>query len=122
MSIAGVNTPPGLPEPTDAQVAGWPVIQQGGDVLIAAPTGSGKTLAAFLAGIDRLIREAEAGTLPSTTQIVYVSPLKALGNDIQRNLESPLAEESTNLADPLWGKGFDLDYEAEVAARLGVGA
>ncbi|MGE0059154.1 MAG: DEAD/DEAH box helicase [Dehalococcoidia bacterium] len=78
--------------PTDAQAAGWPVIMRGGDVLIAAPTGSGKTLAAFLAGIDSLLRQAEAGTLTNETQIVYVSPLKALGNDIQRNLEAPLAE------------------------------
>jgi ATP-dependent helicase Lhr and Lhr-like helicase len=75
--------------PTDAQAAGWPAIRSGGDVLIAAPTGSGKTLAAFLAGIDALIRQPD---LPDTTSIVYVSPLKALGNDIQRNLEAPLAE------------------------------
>jgi ATP-dependent helicase Lhr and Lhr-like helicase len=79
--------------PTDAQAAGWPQIRSGRDVLIAAPTGSGKTLAAFLCGIDSLLRQAEAGTLPdATTQIVYVSPLKALGNDIQRNLEAPLEE------------------------------
>jgi ATP-dependent helicase Lhr and Lhr-like helicase len=79
--------------PTDAQAAGWPQIQTGRDVLIAAPTGSGKTLAAFLCGIDALVRQADAGTLPqATTQIVYVSPLKALGNDIQRNLEAPLEE------------------------------
>jgi ATP-dependent helicase Lhr and Lhr-like helicase len=75
--------------PTDAQAAGWPAIQSGRDVLIAAPTGSGKTLAAFLAGIDSLLRQPD---LPRTTAIVYVSPLKALGNDIQRNLEAPLAE------------------------------
>jgi ATP-dependent Lhr-like helicase len=78
--------------PTDAQAAAWPVIRSARDVLIAAPTGSGKTLAAFLAGIDSLLREAEQGTLTNETQIVYVSPLKALGNDIQRNLEAPLAE------------------------------
>jgi ATP-dependent Lhr-like helicase len=78
--------------PTDAQVEGWPLIQANHDVLIAAPTGSGKTLAAFLAGIDSLIKEAEAGTLEDTTQILYVSPLKALGVDIKRNLEGPLAE------------------------------
>ncbi len=76
--------------PTDAQAAGWPSIMSGRDTLLAAPTGSGKTLAAFMAGIDRLVRAAEAGTLDATTSIVYVSPLKALSNDIQRNLEDPL--------------------------------
>ena len=90
--------------PTDAQAAGWPIIQTGRDVLIAAPTGSGKTLAAFLAGIDSLIRQAEAGSLSNTTQVVYVSPLKALGNDIQRNLEAPLAQ-ITEVAQEL---GYDL--------------
>src|SRR5262245_44251499 len=78
--------------PTDAQAAGWPVIRSRRDVLIAAPTGSGKTLAAFLAGLDALVRESELGPLPNETQILYVSPLKALGNDIQRNLEAPLEE------------------------------
>ena len=76
--------------PTDAQAAGWPAIMSGRDTLLAAPTGSGKTLAAFMAGIDRLVREAEAGDLEAATSIVYVSPLKALSNDIQRNLEEPL--------------------------------
>ena len=78
--------------PTDAQAEGWPRIHAGETTLIAAPTGSGKTLAAFLVGIDQLIREAEAGDLEDTTRIVYVSPLKALSNDIQRNLEEPLDE------------------------------
>ncbi|MXZ89333.1 MAG: DEAD/DEAH box helicase, partial [Dehalococcoidia bacterium] len=78
--------------PTDAQAEGWPRIHAGETTLIAAPTGSGKTLAAFLVGIDQLIREAEAGELEDATRIVYVSPLKALSNDIQRNLEEPLAE------------------------------
>ena len=78
--------------PTDAQSAGWPQIASGRDTLISAPTGSGKTLAAFLAGIDGLVRTAEAGDLEDGTEIVYVTPLKALGNDIQRNLETPLAE------------------------------
>ncbi|MCY4111803.1 MAG: DEAD/DEAH box helicase, partial [Chloroflexi bacterium] len=76
--------------PTDAQAAGWPPIMSGRDTLLAAPTGSGKTLAAFMAGIDRLVRAAEAGALEAETSIVYVSPLKALSNDIQRNLEEPL--------------------------------
>ena len=78
--------------PTPAQVDAWPAIQAGRHVLVAAPTGSGKTLAAFLAAIDSLVREALAcgGALPDETRIVYVSPLKALSNDIQRNLEVPL--------------------------------
>ncbi len=78
--------------PTEAQRLGWPAILAGQHTLIAAPTGSGKTLAAFLASIDRLIRQARARDLPDTTQVLYVSPLKALGNDIHRNLEAPLAE------------------------------
>jgi len=78
--------------PTPAQVAAWPAIQSGKHALIAAPTGSGKTLAAFLAAIDALVREgAETGSLPDETVVVYVSPLKALSNDIHLNLEAPLA-------------------------------
>jgi ATP-dependent helicase Lhr and Lhr-like helicase len=77
--------------PTPAQVEAWPAIQSGQHVLIAAPTGSGKTLAAFLAAIDELVREGEQWGLPDETRIVYVSPLKALSNDIHRNLEAPLA-------------------------------
>jgi ATP-dependent Lhr-like helicase len=80
-----------FPTPTASQRAAWPAIAAGRDVLIAAPTGSGKTLAAFLAAIDALVREAAAQRLPERTQVVYVSPLKALSNDIQRNLEQPLA-------------------------------
>jgi ATP-dependent Lhr-like helicase len=78
--------------PTPAQEAGWPAIAAGADTLIAAPTGSGKTLAAFLWSVDRLVRAALAGTLEARTSVVYVSPLKALGNDVQRNLAGPLAE------------------------------
>jgi ATP-dependent helicase Lhr and Lhr-like helicase len=77
--------------PTAAQVEAWPAIQAGRHLLIAAPTGSGKTLAAFLAAIDGLVRQGLEGRLRDETQIVYVSPLKALSNDIQRNLEAPLA-------------------------------
>ena len=77
--------------PTEAQAEAWPAIKAGRHVLIAAPTGSGKTLAAFLAAIDGLVQQAVAGSLKDETQIVYVSPLKALSNDIQRNLETPLA-------------------------------
>jgi ATP-dependent Lhr-like helicase len=77
--------------PTAAQAEAWPAIQAGRHTLIAAPTGSGKTLAAFLAAIDALLRQGLAGRLRDETQVVYVSPLKALSNDIQRNLEAPLA-------------------------------
>src|SRR5580692_559793 len=87
-----------FPEATAAQVAAWPAIASGRDVLIAAPTGSGKTLAAFLAAIDQLVRQAAAGELPETTQVVYISPLKALSNDIQRNLEHPLTGIAAELA------------------------
>jgi len=76
--------------PTAAQAQAWPAILSGRHTLIAAPTGSGKTLAAFLAAIDSLVRQGLDGTLTDETQIVYVSPLKALSNDIQRNLEAPL--------------------------------
>ncbi len=81
-----------LGPPTEPQVRGWPAIQARRNTLIAAPTGSGKTLAAFLAAIDALVRQGVArdGVLPDETQVVYVSPLKALSNDIQRNLEEPL--------------------------------
>jgi ATP-dependent Lhr-like helicase len=81
-----------LGEPTDVQVRAWPVIQSGQDALIAAPTGSGKTLAAFLSCIDGLFKQALACELEDRTQILYVSPLKALGNDVQKNLRQPLAE------------------------------
>ena len=78
--------------PTEPQEQGWPHILAGRTTLISAPTGSGKTLAAFLACIDRLVRKALAGNLTDRTEVVYVSPLKALGNDIQKNLEIPLGE------------------------------
>ena len=77
--------------PTPAQAEAWPAIAAGRNVLIAAPTGSGKTLAAFLCAIDGLIRQGLDGELTDETQIVYVSPLKALSNDIHRNLDVPLA-------------------------------
>ncbi len=78
--------------PTEPQVDGWPPILAHRPTLISAPTGSGKTLAAFLACIDRLVRKALAGELEDRTEVLYVSPLKALGNDIQKNLEVPLSE------------------------------
>ncbi len=77
---------------TAPQALGWPHILAGGDALIAAPTGSGKTLAAFLSSIDFLLRQALDGRLADEVQTVYVSPLKALSNDIRRNLEGPLSE------------------------------
>ncbi len=80
-----------FPAPTDAQSEAWPAILAGSHALIAAPTGSGKTLAAFLAAIDALVRQGLDGTLRNETQVVYVSPLKALSNDVRRNLEAPLA-------------------------------
>jgi ATP-dependent Lhr-like helicase len=76
--------------PTPPQAEGWEAIAAERDTLIAAPTGSGKTLAAFLWAIDRLVRRARAGRLEDRTSVLYVSPLKALANDIQRNLEEPL--------------------------------
>ena len=76
--------------PTEPQLKAWPSIREGRHTLIAAPTGSGKTLAAFLAAIDSLVTQASENSLPETTQVVYVSPLKALSNDIQRNLQIPL--------------------------------
>src|SRR6266550_3567493 len=78
--------------PTEPQEQGWPHILAGRTTLISAPTGSGKTLAAFLACIDRLVCKALAGDLQDRTEVLYVSPLKALSNDIQKNLEGPLGE------------------------------
>ena len=88
---------------TEPQIAGWPAIQKGNHTLIAAPTGSGKTLAAFLAELDLLFREALNGELPDETRVLYVSPLKALSNDIHKNLEEPLA-----------------DIRAAIKSRLGI--
>jgi len=77
-------------QPSPPQREGWPIIRTGRHTLIAAPTGTGKTLSAFLWAIDELVRQGD--TLPDATTVLYVSPLKALGNDVQRNLEGPLAE------------------------------
>jgi ATP-dependent Lhr-like helicase len=78
--------------PTEPQIAGWPSILQGDATLISAPTGSGKTLAAFLVCIDTLLRKALEGRLSQQTEVIYISPLKALSNDVQKNLDGPLAE------------------------------
>ncbi len=89
-----------LGRPTAAQEGAWPAIHRGRHVLVAAPTGSGKTLAAFLAALDDLVRESLAceDGLPDETRVVYVSPLKALSNDVHRNLELPLAGIEAELA------------------------
>ncbi len=79
-----------LGEPTPPQREGWPPIREGRSTLIAAPTGSGKTLAAFLSAIDALIRQGDS--LKDETQVLYVSPLRALSNDVQKNLQGPLAQ------------------------------
>src|SRR4249919_4160325 len=77
--------------PTEPQMRGWPAIQSGRHALISAPTGTGKTLAAFLASLDALFRQGAEDHLPDKTQVVYVSPLKALSNDIRKNLQEPLS-------------------------------
>ena len=87
-----------FPDATPPQKDAWPTIKQGRNTLIAAPTGSGKTLAAFLTAIDDLVRLGVDGKLDDTTHVVYVSPLKALSNDIQRNLQFPLAGIQDELA------------------------
>jgi ATP-dependent Lhr-like helicase len=87
-----------FPAATEAQLRAWPLIQSGRPTLVAAPTGSGKTLTAFLAAIDALVRESSAAPLPDETQVLYVSPLKALSNDIRVNLQGPLEGIGRQLA------------------------
>ena len=103
-----------FPAPTPAQERAWPAIRSGRHALIAAPTGSGKTLAAFLAAIDALVREGVAGKLTDETRIVYVSPLKALSNDVRINLEAPLA----GIRDKLFELGLP-DVEIRTSVRTG---
>jgi ATP-dependent Lhr-like helicase len=79
-----------LGQPTQTQLQGWPQLAEGRDALIIAPTGTGKTLAAFLLRLDSLFRQAERGDLPDAVDTVYITPLKALGNDIALNLDKPL--------------------------------
>jgi len=97
--------------PTEPQIEGWPAIQSGRHTLISAPTGSGKTLAAFLASLDMLFREGATADLPDETQVVYVSPLKALSNDIRKNLQEPLAGIRAVLSE---SEGRVIDVRAEV--------
>ncbi|MGE7137795.1 DEAD/DEAH box helicase [Luteibacter sp. NPDC031894] len=104
-----------FPAPTEAQVAAWPAIRSGRHTLVAAPTGSGKTLTAFLSAIDVLVREGvEQGGLRDRTTILYVSPLKALSNDIRINLEAPLA----GIRDELRKQGLP-DLDIRTAVRTG---
>ena len=100
--------------PTQAQAQAWPAIKSGRHTLISAPTGSGKTLAAFYAAIDDLLQQAQEGPLPRATRILYISPLKALSNDIHRNLEVPLQ----GLADLLRERGAAA-ADISVAVRTG---
>ena len=97
--------------PTEPQMRGWPAIQSGRHTLISAPTGSGKTLAAFLASLDSLFRQGAEGHLPDETQVVYVSPLKALSNDIRKNLQEPLSGIRALLGE---ANGHGIDVRAEV--------
>src|SRR5881296_3179725 len=101
-------------EPTEPQRRAWPVIQAGRNALIAAPTGSGKTFAAFLAAIDGLLRQGLDGALRDEMQVLYVSPLKALSNDVQKNLSEPLAEIRAALA----GSGLP-EVEIRTLVRTG---
>src|SRR5688572_30726194 len=78
--------------PTAPQARAWPAIRRGEHVLVAAPTGSGKTLAAFLAALDELLQEGTESGLSDATRVLYVSPLRALSNDVQKNLAAPLEE------------------------------
>ncbi|MBD9378051.1 DEAD/DEAH box helicase [Pseudoxanthomonas sp. PXM04] len=104
-----------FPGPTPAQRAAWPAIRAGRHTLVAAPTGSGKTLTAFLAALDDLVRRGlDEGGLPDETAVVYVSPLKALSNDIHLNLDAPLAGIRAELAD----MGLP-DVEIRTAVRTG---
>ncbi|SMF22238.1 DEAD/DEAH box helicase [Pseudobacteriovorax antillogorgiicola] len=93
--------------PTPPQQEGWPSLQADQHTLIAAPTGSGKTMAAFLVAIDRLIRQGIAGSLASGLQVVYVSPLRALSNDVKHNLEEPL-QQITELVKEKFQRSIDI--------------
>ena len=105
--------------PTEPQTRGWPAIQSGRHVLISAPTGSGKTLAAFLASLDALFRQGAERDLLDETQVVYVSPLKALSNDIRKNLQEPLCGIRALLSET---NGCDINVRAEVRTGDTTGA
>jgi len=119
-----------FPEPTAAQVAAWPAIRSGRHTLVAAPTGSGKTLTAFLSAIDMLVREGvRDGGLADRTTVLYVSPLKALSNDIRINLEAPLAgireelrkqvaELTVRTAAKVLGREIDPAKHADILGKL----
>ena len=101
-------------EPTPPQRQGWPAIRERTHTLIAAPTGSGKTLAAFLCAIDDLVRQGLEDELPDRVQVLYVSPLKALSNDIEHNLQTPLEGIRATLRE----LGY-ADVEIRTAVRTG---
>src|SRR4051812_38187141 len=100
--------------PSAPQAQGWPAIAGGDDTLILAPTGTGKTFAAFLWELNQLIVGGLEAPLGNTVHILYISPLKALNNDVQRNLEAPLAQLSARFAD-----AAELFPEIRVAVRTG---
>jgi ATP-dependent Lhr-like helicase len=97
--------------PTEPQILGWPAIQNGRHALISAPTGSGKTLAAFLAALDELFKEGIQNDLPNETRVLYVSPLRALSNDIRKNLQEPLSEIRALLKEKI---GREIDVRVQV--------
>jgi ATP-dependent Lhr-like helicase len=103
-----------LGTPSLPQQRGWPAIARGVDTLILAPTGTGKTLTAFLYEVDTLIREGQSAPLANAVHLLYVSPLKALSNDVQRNLDTPLAELRTR-----FGAAGEVFPEIRVAVRTG---
>src|SRR5215469_4652116 len=103
-----------FPEPTGAQAQAWPAIGAGSHTLIAAPTGSGKTLAAFLSAIDGLIREGIERGLGNQCHVLYISPLKALSNDVQKNLQAPLE----GIRNELFAQGLP-DVEIKAWVRTG---